>query len=91
MRRPVPYVPTEVADLLADYVVMVNRAVCGVLALMEVWRGTPYTEALMIGGGFLPGLICLVILYARTELRIISMDELEKLQRGGGAESRSQQ
>ncbi|KAL6703229.1 hypothetical protein ACN47E_010091 [Coniothyrium glycines] len=83
-RRPVPYVAPSTADLLAEHLVTVNRAVCGVLALLELWRGTAYSEALMVGGGFLPGVICLVILYARTELRIISMDELERLQGGVG-------
>lgn len=81
-RRPVPYVSTEVADVLADWIVIVNRAVCGILALYELWRGTEWSRGLMIGGGFLPGLICLVVLYARTELRIIDLNALEKLQRG---------
>jgi hypothetical protein len=36
----------------------------------------------MIGGGFLPGVICLIILWARTELRIIDMDALERINAG---------
>ncbi|KAF1940825.1 hypothetical protein EJ02DRAFT_379136 [Clathrospora elynae] len=78
-RRPVPYISTGTADMLADYIVMANRAVCGILALYEIWLGRSYTEGLTIGGGFLPGVICLVILWARTELRIVDMAALEKL------------
>lgn len=79
VRRPVPYISSQLADHLADYLVMVNRAVCGALALWEVWIGSDYSKALGVGGGFLPGVICMVIVYARTELRIIDMDSLEKL------------
>lgn len=78
-RRPVPWVSRATSDLLAKWVVVVNRAVCGLLALWEVWRGTKWSEALGVGGGFLPGVVCLLILYARTELRIIDMDALEQL------------
>ncbi|CAO2658647.1 Nn.00g063700.m01.CDS01 [Neocucurbitaria sp. VM-36] len=84
-RRPVPYVSDEVADGLAEYIVMVNRAVCGALALVELWQGRGWSEGLMVGGGYLPGLICMIVLYARTELRIIDMDELERLRAGGAA------
>ncbi|KAJ4365154.1 hypothetical protein N0V83_008772 [Neocucurbitaria cava] len=84
-RRTVPYLSDEVADLLAEYVVTVNRAVCGALALFELWQGRAWSEGVMIGGGYLPGLICMIILYARTELRIIDMDELERLKAGAPA------
>ncbi|KAI8934087.1 hypothetical protein NX059_008849 [Plenodomus lindquistii] len=77
-RRPVPFVSTEVADFLAQWIVIVNRAVCGLLALSEVWKAGDWMQGLGIGGGFLPGIICLVILYARTELRIIDMDQLNR-------------
>ncbi|KAF1849831.1 uncharacterized protein K460DRAFT_399940 [Cucurbitaria berberidis CBS 394.84] len=78
-RRPVPYISDEVADLLAEYIVTVNRAVCGILALFETWQARAWSEGLMIGGGYLPGLICMIILYARTELRIIDVNGLERL------------
>jgi hypothetical protein len=79
VRRPVPYISTETADQIGDYIVPINRAVCGLLALYEVWQARSWSEGLMVGGGFLPGVICMVILWARTELRIIDMDALEKM------------
>ncbi|KAI4700062.1 hypothetical protein J4E81_004098 [Alternaria sp. BMP 2799] len=79
VRRPVPYISEEAADKIADSIVPINRAVCGLLALYEVWQGRGWGEGLMVGGGFLPGVICMIILWARTELRIIDMDTLEKM------------
>lgn len=84
-RRPVPFVSPEVAELLAGYIVTVNRAMCGFLALYEVWLGGEWIQGLMIGGGFLPGVICMVILYARTELRIIDVEQLRRWQDKGDA------
>jgi hypothetical protein len=83
VRRPVPYISSEMADMVGDYIVMVNRAVCGLLALYEVWLSRDWSEGFMIGGGFLPGVICMVILWARTELRIIDMNALEKMSAQG--------
>ncbi|CAG5182297.1 uncharacterized protein ALTATR162_LOCUS10091 [Alternaria atra] len=82
VRRPVPYLSKEMADKIGDYIVPINRAVCGLLALYEVWLARDWSEGFMVGGGFLPGVICLVILWARTELRIIDMDVLEKMNTG---------
>jgi hypothetical protein len=78
VRRPVPYLSSETQDVIADYIVPVNRAVCGLMALYEVWQQREWSEGFTAGGGFLPGVVCLVILWARTELRIIDMAELEK-------------
>ncbi|KAH7401643.1 hypothetical protein BKA66DRAFT_451118 [Pyrenochaeta sp. MPI-SDFR-AT-0127] len=78
-RRPVPYISTELADLLAENIVVANRAVGGVLALYELWQGGEWSEGFMVGGGYLPLLICMIVLWARTELRIIDMDTLKKL------------
>ncbi|KAF2846345.1 hypothetical protein T440DRAFT_558311 [Plenodomus tracheiphilus IPT5] len=89
-RRPVPFISTATADLLAEWIVLVNRAVCGVLALWEVWKAGSWVEGLGVGGGFLPGLVCLVILWARTELRIIDVEQLrsweERGKEGGNVE-----
>lgn len=79
VRRPVPYISAEVADKIGDYIMPINRAVCGLLALYEVWLARDWSEGFMVGGGFLPGVICLVILWARTELRIIDMEVLDKI------------
>jgi hypothetical protein len=83
MRRPVPYISEQTADVVGDYIVMVNRALCGLLALYEVWLSRNWSEGFTIGGGFLPGVICMVILWARTELRIIDMNALEKMSAQG--------
>jgi hypothetical protein len=83
VRRPVPYVSEQTADVIGDYIVTVNRAVCGLLALYEVWLSRDWSEGFMVGGGFLPGVLCLVILWARTELRIIDMNALEKMSAQG--------
>lgn len=79
VRRPVPYLSEQTADMIAEYIVPVNRAACGALALYETWLHRDWSEGLTVGGGYLPGLICFLILWARTELRIIDMDALEKM------------
>ncbi|KAH9876329.1 hypothetical protein J1614_004208 [Plenodomus biglobosus] len=75
-QRPVPWISSELADFLAQWIVLVNRAVCGIFALYEVWLGSEWMQRFSIGGGFLPLVICMVILYARTELRIIDVEQL---------------
>ena len=82
-RRPVPYISSEIAELLAAHIVTVNRAIGGLLALLELWKGKEWSDGFMVGGGFLPLLICVIVLWARTELRIIDMDALEKLKARG--------
>lgn len=88
VRRPVPYLSEATADTIAEYIVPANRAACGALALYETWQGRNWTEGFLVGGGYLPGLICFLILWARTELRIIDMDALEKMNKSaaGGKE-----
>lgn len=86
-RRPVPYISAELADLLADNIVVANRAVGGALALLELWQGAEWSEGFMVGGGYLPLLICMIVLWARTELRIIDMDSLKKLKAEGSGKS----
>jgi hypothetical protein len=84
VRRPVPYISESTADMIADNIVTINRAICGALALSEVWLERSWSEGFMVGGGFLPGVICFVILWARTELRIIDMDALERTNSASG-------
>ncbi|CBX91947.1 hypothetical protein LEMA_P046530.1 [Plenodomus lingam JN3] len=81
-RRPVPWLSASTADFLAQWLVVGNRALCGVLALYDVFLGTAWADRLAVGGGFLPGLVCMLILWARTELRIIDVEQLRAWERG---------
>jgi hypothetical protein len=50
-----------------------------VLAVLELWQGRTWSEGVMVGGGYLPGFMLSVVLWARRELRVVDMGELEKL------------
>lgn len=78
-RPEVPWVSDEVQELLAQYVIPANSAVCGLLALLELVQGRQWREGMMIGGGYLPGLVLTVVLWARRELRVVDMSELQQL------------
>ncbi|KAF2872480.1 hypothetical protein BDV95DRAFT_492341 [Massariosphaeria phaeospora] len=82
-RPAVPYVSNETADLLARYIVTVNGVVCMLLAVAELWRGKEWKEGIMIGGGYVPGTVLAVVLWARRELRVVDLGELEKLRYRG--------
>lgn len=84
-----PYISESTADAIADNIITVNRALCGMLALSEVWVERDWSQGFMVGGGFLPGLICFVVLWARTELRIIDMDVLEELNNKAAGQSKA--
>ena len=77
-----PYVSDETADVLAKYIVPANAGVCAMLAVLELWRGRGWSEGVMVGGGYLPGFVLSVVLWARRELRVMDMSELEKLKIG---------
>ncbi|KAH4259003.1 hypothetical protein HBI04_106550 [Parastagonospora nodorum] len=78
-RRAVPYVPDEVAEMLAKYMVPANAGLCVLMAVAEFFSGHEWSEGLAVGGGFLPGFVLSVVLWARRELRVVDMTELEKL------------
>jgi hypothetical protein len=79
-RKSVPYLSDEAVDLIATYIVPVNAAVCILLAIAEVCLGArTWSEGVVIGGGYLPGLVLGVVLWARRELRVVDMTELERL------------
>jgi hypothetical protein len=78
-RRPVPGLSEEVAEVLAKYIVPANAGLCMLLVILELFSGHEWSESLTIGGGFLPGFILSVVLWARMELRVVDLGELEKL------------
>ena len=80
--REVTWLSDEMQALLARYIVPVNGVVCGVLALLELLRGREGREGMMVGGGYLPGLVLSVVLWARRELRSVDMSGLQEGLRG---------
>jgi UDP:flavonoid glycosyltransferase YjiC (YdhE family) len=82
-RRPVPYLSGATAELVAQWVVAANGLLCAVLAVAEVLQGRPWGEGMTVGGGYLPGLVFAVVMFARRELRAVDMSELERLQHQG--------
>ena len=78
-RKDVPWLSDEMQELLARYIVPANGVVCGVLAVAEMVQGREWREGMMIGGGYLPGLVLTVVLWARRELRVVDLSELQQL------------
>lgn len=79
-RVDVPWLSDEVQESLARYIVPANGAVCGLLAIAELIQGREWREGMMIGGGYLPGLVLTVTLWARRELRVVDLSDLQQLQ-----------
>ncbi|KAF2441798.1 hypothetical protein P171DRAFT_366171 [Karstenula rhodostoma CBS 690.94] len=79
-RRPVPYISEGTAEVVARYIVFANGALCAVLAVAEVLQGRAWGEGMTVRGGYLPGLVFTVVMFARRELRAVDMSELERLQ-----------
>jgi hypothetical protein len=79
IRTAVPGLSDEVTDMVARWIVGVNGVVCVGLGVLELWQGRTWSEGVMVGGGFLPGFVMSVVLWARRELRVVDMGELEKL------------
>ncbi|KAF2740706.1 hypothetical protein EJ04DRAFT_163534 [Polyplosphaeria fusca] len=77
--EPLPYLSRDSSVLVRRYLVVTNAVICGMLAAWELWQGRTWSEGMMIGGGFVPGFILCVILWARKELRVVDLGELEKL------------
>lgn len=77
-----PWLSSEVQQVLVRYIVPGNGAICGVLAVAELIQARQWREGMMIGGGYLPGLVLTVMLWARRELRVVDMSELQQLQSG---------
>lgn len=74
-----PFLDADQAELVRRYIVPVNGAICVILALWEFWQRRSWSEGVIVGGGFAPGLVLGVILYARKELRVLDLGELEGL------------
>ena len=75
---PTPPLPPRIAALLSQHVVRANAGVCVALAVREVVRGRAWSEGMVVGGGYVPGVVLGVILWARRELRAVDMVELER-------------
>ncbi|KAF2204763.1 hypothetical protein GQ43DRAFT_408864 [Delitschia confertaspora ATCC 74209] len=71
--------PHEQIDLLHQYLVPVNAALCLLSALYQFTQGGDWVSGVQIGGGYMPGLILGVILVARRELRVVDLSELERM------------
>ncbi|KAF9693720.1 hypothetical protein EKO04_008144 [Ascochyta lentis] len=78
-RKEVPWLSDEIQEVLARYIVSANGAVCALLAVMEMVQGRTWSEGMMVGGGYLPGLVLTVVLWARRELRVVDMSALQRL------------
>ncbi|KAF2266705.1 hypothetical protein CC78DRAFT_614881 [Lojkania enalia] len=76
---PLPYLSDKTSDLVRKYLIPVNGAICIFLMLHELWQGREWQQGMMIGGGYVPGFILSVILWARRELRVLDLGELERL------------
>jgi hypothetical protein len=81
-RREVLWLSDQSQVLLARYLVPANGVMCGVLALLELLRGREWREGMRVGGGYLPGLVLSVVLWARRELRGVDMSGLQEGLRG---------
>ncbi|KAH6639626.1 hypothetical protein C7974DRAFT_135583 [Boeremia exigua] len=78
-RREVPGLSDEVQELLAQYCVPANGVLCALSVVLELVQGREWREGMMIGGGYLPGLVLTVVLWARRELRVLDLSELQQL------------
>lgn len=73
------YLSPEIVELLRNYVISANSAICAILATVELFQGRSWSEGMMIGGGYVPGLVWTFILWTRRELRTLDLGELERL------------
>ena len=74
-----PYIAGSTADFLEKYIVSANGLLCVILAVVELFQGRTWGEGMTVGGGYLPGLVMTVVMFARRELRTMDMTELERL------------
>jgi L-aminopeptidase/D-esterase-like protein len=79
----VPYLSGATVELVAQWIVAANGLLCAVLAVAEMLQERPWGEGMTVGGGYLPGLVLAVVMFARRELRAVDMSELERLQHQG--------
>ncbi|KAF2018216.1 hypothetical protein BU24DRAFT_421229 [Aaosphaeria arxii CBS 175.79] len=83
--KEVPYVSPDTAEYLRRYAIPVNAALCAAWAVAEalLGGGRSWREGMMIGGGYVPGFVLAVVLWARRELRVVDMGELERVRYAG--------
>ncbi|KAF2117553.1 hypothetical protein BDV96DRAFT_611310 [Lophiotrema nucula] len=77
--EPLPYLTEDTSALVRKYLVGVNGAICAILALYELTQGRSWSEGMMVGGGYVPVFVLAVIMWARRELRVVDLGELERL------------
>ncbi|KAF2652484.1 hypothetical protein K491DRAFT_695564 [Lophiostoma macrostomum CBS 122681] len=77
--RPIPYIPPATADAIRAYIIPTNIILCIAMAVVELWARRPWSEGVTVGGGYLPGLVLGVVVWARRELRVVDLGELERL------------
>ncbi|KAF2998162.1 hypothetical protein E8E13_002886 [Curvularia kusanoi] len=77
-RKQVPWLGDEMQELLAHYIISANGVVCGLFAVLEMTKGREWREGMLIGGGYVPGLVFSVVMWARRELRVVDMSELQQ-------------
>lgn len=75
----VPYLSSDTAEIVRKYIITANSSLCVILALWELMQRRSWSEGMMIGGGYIPGFVFAVILWARQELRVMDLGELERL------------
>ncbi|KAF2466988.1 uncharacterized protein BDR25DRAFT_235860 [Lindgomyces ingoldianus] len=74
-----PYLSADQAALVRKFLIPVTGATCLLLAVYEMCHGRTWSDGMTIGGGYVPGFILSVVLWARRELRELDLGELERL------------
>ncbi|KAF2490928.1 hypothetical protein BU16DRAFT_530514 [Lophium mytilinum] len=81
-RKPNPHAHLDIEgdseSPLRRYITYLNGALVVVLALRELSSGRGWREG-MAGGGYVPGFVYAVVLFARTQLRAVDVGVLEGL------------
>ncbi|KAF2184421.1 hypothetical protein K469DRAFT_709159 [Zopfia rhizophila CBS 207.26] len=77
--KTAPFLSPEIEELVKKYITPVNGTICAILALHELSQGREWRKGIMISGGYVPLFIMVVVQWARRELRVVDLGELERL------------